>query len=85
MRRVSKWEKQFFLQIKVGIAAWYVATTLGGQKALKPWQLKIYGWLTPVLPRPRRDPPDERAFDGGDRSKRRFFMPLLKTITIRRR
>ncbi len=60
-RRYSEWElegkmreagfeveKQFFFN-KVGIAAWYVANTLGGQKALKPWQLKLYGWLTPVF------------------------------------
>ncbi|MEP6667591.1 MAG: glycosyltransferase [Chthoniobacter sp.] len=41
-------EKQFFFN-KVGVWAWYVANTLGGQKALKPWQLRIYGILTPIF------------------------------------
>ncbi len=41
-------EKQFFFN-KVGIFAWYIANTLGGQKSLKPWQLKLYGLLTPVF------------------------------------
>ena len=41
-------EKQFFFN-KVGVFAWYVANTLGGQKALKPWQLRVYGILTPVF------------------------------------
>ncbi len=41
-------EKQFFFN-KVGVFAWYLANTLGGQKALKPWQLRLYGKLTPVF------------------------------------
>jgi len=41
-------ENQFFFN-KVGVIAWYVANTLGGQKALKPWQLRIYGTLTPLF------------------------------------
>ncbi len=41
-------EKQFYFN-KFGIFAWYAANTLGGQKALKPWQLKLYGMLTPVF------------------------------------
>jgi glycosyltransferase involved in cell wall biosynthesis len=41
-------EKQFFFN-KAGVLAWYVANTLGGQKALKPWQLRIYGFLTPLF------------------------------------
>ena len=41
-------EKQFFFN-KVGVLAWYVANTLGGQKALKPWQLRLYGELTPIF------------------------------------
>jgi hypothetical protein len=41
-------EKQFYFN-KVGVWAWYVANTLGGQKALKPWQLRIYGILTPLF------------------------------------
>ncbi|MEI9896271.1 MAG: glycosyltransferase [Chthoniobacter sp.] len=41
-------EKQFFFN-KVGVGAWYVANTLGGQKALKPWQLRLYGLLTPLF------------------------------------
>ena len=41
-------EKQFYFN-KVGIFAWYVANTLGGQKVLKPWQLKLYGLLTPIF------------------------------------
>jgi hypothetical protein len=43
-----KVEKQFFFN-KVGVFAWYVANTLGGQKALKPWQLRLYGLLTPIF------------------------------------
>jgi hypothetical protein len=41
-------EKQFFFN-KVGVWAWYVANTVGGQKALKPWQLRLYGILTPLF------------------------------------
>jgi len=41
-------EKQFFFN-KVGVWAWYVANTIGGQKALKPWQLRLYGILTPIF------------------------------------
>ena len=60
-RRYSEWElegkmrdagleveKQFFFN-KVGVFAWYAANTLGGQKTLKPWQLRLYGLLTPVF------------------------------------
>jgi glycosyltransferase involved in cell wall biosynthesis len=60
-RRYSEWElegkmrdagleveNQFFFN-KVGVFAWYVANTLGGQKSLKPWQLRIYGMLTPIF------------------------------------
>src|SRR5262249_20336608 len=39
-------EKQFYFN-KFGVFAWYVANTLGGQKVVEPWQLKIYGLLTP--------------------------------------
>lgn len=41
-------ERQFFFN-KVGVLAWYVANTLSGQKALKPWQLRLYGALTPIF------------------------------------
>jgi glycosyltransferase involved in cell wall biosynthesis len=41
-------EYQFFFN-KFGVIAWYVANTLGGQKVLKPWQLKLYGKLTPLF------------------------------------
>ena len=41
-------EYQFFFN-KIGVWAWYVANTLGGQKALKPWQLRLYGLLTPIF------------------------------------
>jgi glycosyltransferase involved in cell wall biosynthesis len=41
-------ETQFYFN-KVGVFAWFVANTLGGQKALKPWQLKLYGALTPLF------------------------------------
>lgn len=60
-RRYSEWElegkmrdagfeveNQFFFN-KLGVFAWYVANTLGGQKVLKPWQLRIYGMLTPLF------------------------------------
>ena len=48
--RAAGWdvEKQFFFN-KVGVFAWYVANTLGGQKALKPWQLRLYNFLTPLF------------------------------------
>jgi len=41
-------ETQFFFN-KVGVAAWYVANTLGGQKSLQPWQLRLYDALTPLF------------------------------------
>lgn len=41
-------ETQFFFN-KVGVLAWYVANTLGGQGSLKPWQLKLYNFLTPLF------------------------------------
>jgi len=41
-------EKQFFFN-KIGVFAWYVANTLGGQGVLKPWQLKLYNALTPIF------------------------------------
>jgi hypothetical protein len=41
-------ERQFFFN-KAGVFAWYIANTLGGQKALKPWQLRLYGTLTPIF------------------------------------
>lgn len=41
-------EKQFFFN-KVGMFAWYVANTLGRQRALTPLQLKIYNALTPIF------------------------------------
>jgi glycosyltransferase involved in cell wall biosynthesis len=41
-------EKQFFFN-KVGALAWYLVNTLGGQKALRPWQLWLYGKFTPIV------------------------------------
>jgi hypothetical protein len=41
-------ETQFYFN-KAGVPAWYVANTLGGQKSLKPWQLWLYGLLTPIF------------------------------------
>lgn len=41
-------EHQFFFN-KFGVVAWGVANTLGGQKALTPFQLKVYNFLTPVF------------------------------------
>lgn len=41
-------ETQFFFN-KFGVIAWFVANTLGGQKALTPFQLKVYNFLTPVF------------------------------------
>jgi glycosyltransferase involved in cell wall biosynthesis len=43
-----KVETQFFFN-KVGVAAWYVANTVGEQKALQPWQLRVYDALTPLF------------------------------------
>lgn len=41
-------EQQFFFN-KFGVIAWWIGNKLGGQKALKPWQLKLYNTLTPVF------------------------------------
>ena len=41
-------ERQFFFN-KAGVLAWWVGNKLGGQKALKPWQLRLYNTLTPVF------------------------------------
>jgi glycosyltransferase involved in cell wall biosynthesis len=41
-------ENQFFFN-KVGVFAWYLSNTLGGQKALQPWQLRVYNALTPLF------------------------------------
>ncbi|HYR56982.1 MAG TPA: hypothetical protein VEO95_00060, partial [Chthoniobacteraceae bacterium] len=41
-------EKQSFFN-KAGVLAWFVSNTLGGQRVLKPWQLRIYNALTPVF------------------------------------
>jgi glycosyltransferase involved in cell wall biosynthesis/phospholipid N-methyltransferase len=41
-------EKQFYFN-KVGVFAWYAANKLGKQSALKPWQLKLYNFLTPIF------------------------------------
>jgi glycosyltransferase involved in cell wall biosynthesis len=41
-------QEQFFFN-KVGVFAWYVANTLGKQGSLKPWQLRIYNFLTPLF------------------------------------
>lgn len=41
-------EKQFFFN-KFGVLAWYVFNTVGGSSSLKPWQLKVYGKITPGL------------------------------------
>ncbi len=41
-------ERQFYFN-KFGVFAWYVTNTLGGQGVLKPWQLKVYNFLTPLF------------------------------------
>jgi glycosyltransferase involved in cell wall biosynthesis len=41
-------ETQFFFN-KAGVPAWYMANTWGEQKALQPWQLRVYDALTPVF------------------------------------
>ncbi|MEA3209375.1 MAG: hypothetical protein QOE70_2432 [Chthoniobacter sp.] len=41
-------EQQLFFN-KVGVFAWYLNNTLGGQKKLKPWQLRLYNALTPIF------------------------------------
>jgi glycosyltransferase involved in cell wall biosynthesis len=41
-------QEQFFFN-KVGVIAWYVANTLGKQGSLKPWQLRVYNFLTPLF------------------------------------
>ena len=61
-------EHQFYFN-KVGVVAWYVANTLGKQGALKPWQLRIYNFLTPLF----------RVLD------RILPMPGLSTVVIGRK
>ena len=41
-------ERQFFFN-KFGVFAWYLANTLGRQKALTPFQLSVYNFLTPLF------------------------------------
>lgn len=41
-------ETQFFFN-KFGVIAWYIANTLGKQKALTPLQLRVYNFLTPAF------------------------------------
>lgn len=41
-------ETQFFFN-KIGVIAWWCANTLGGQRAITPWQLRIYNALTPAF------------------------------------
>jgi glycosyltransferase involved in cell wall biosynthesis len=41
-------QEQFFFN-KVGVIAWYIANTLGKQGSLKPWQLRLYNFLTPIF------------------------------------
>src|SRR4030095_3522584 len=41
-------QEQFFFN-KVGVIAWYIANTLGKQGSLKPWQLRLYNFLTPLF------------------------------------
>ncbi|HEY2343552.1 MAG TPA: glycosyltransferase [Chthoniobacteraceae bacterium] len=41
-------ETQFFFN-KFGVIAWYVANTVGRQKALTPFQLRVYNFLTPLF------------------------------------
>jgi glycosyltransferase involved in cell wall biosynthesis len=41
-------EKQFYFN-KTGRLAWWVANTLGRQQALKPWQLKVWNFFTPLI------------------------------------
>jgi glycosyltransferase involved in cell wall biosynthesis len=41
-------ETQFYFN-KFGVCAWYVANTIGKQKALTPFQLKVYNFLTPMF------------------------------------
>ena len=41
-------ERQFYFN-KFGALAWLVCNTFGKQKALKPWQLRMYNTLTPLF------------------------------------
>jgi len=41
-------QTQFFFN-KVGVFAWWITKHFGGQKQLKPWQLRIYNALTPLF------------------------------------
>src|SRR5581483_6143333 len=41
-------ETQFYFN-KAGVIAWFIANTLGRQRALTPAQLRIYNFLTPLL------------------------------------
>jgi len=41
-------ERQFYFN-KMGFIAWLVCNTFGKQERLKPWQLRLYNFLTPVF------------------------------------
>ena len=41
-------EKQFYFN-KAGVIAWYVFNTLGRQRAITSWQLRLYNLLTPLF------------------------------------
>jgi glycosyltransferase involved in cell wall biosynthesis len=41
-------ERQFYFN-KIGVPAWWLSNTLGGQNTLKPWQLRLYNLLTPMF------------------------------------
>ena len=41
-------ERQLYFN-KAGSVAWMICNTFGKQKALKPWQLRIYNLLTPLF------------------------------------
>jgi SAM-dependent methyltransferase len=40
--------RQFFFN-KVGVLAWWLGNTLGGQRTIAPWQLRLYNLLTPLF------------------------------------
>jgi len=41
-------DTQFYFN-KFGVIAWYIANTIGKQKALTPFQLRVYNFLTPIF------------------------------------
>ena len=41
-------ERQFYFN-KIGVVAWWIGNKVSRQRKIRPWQLHVYNWLTPVF------------------------------------